>query len=598
MALALAASVVLALWTRSFFPTPQGTLGHDWSYFLPTLLAGNYWIAENGLLAAPIFTPAFCAGVPFLANPQSVFYSVPQALFLVVSPVTLGHLLLVGSAMVGAAGAYRLARGPFGTSREAATLAAVLFLFNGFLTFRLAIGQPHFHTFALIPWITWALLRDPGGRPGDRLDRTARHAATAGAVGLALAYFVYAGAPNILVPAGFAVLLLWFLHALCRSPRQSFWAVGAAAMVIGAAVAAWKLAPARVFMEAIPRLHGINLFDNPLEGASWLVRGLFFAHTIEEGGWFGRHGIGFPRSETEFGLTPVPLLLLVGAGWVWLRRAVGSPEERRRRLRYGIPLAVLLTLPYLINVHVTEQAWHDLLNRLPYIQDQAQLMRWWFVYIPVVVAASAVAFDRLLERPRVRMVGVVTATAAVVLFNLATDRTSYLEEPYDPALVVDAWDQLRAGAPPPPVEQVGWPPDGSPRGDREFSLDLNDRMTEGVSPFPCYEPVFGYFLQFFPQRETLEWGSPTALSDGHFNFRNPACYIYGEANECTPGDRFQAEERASLEALTQYRPFPYETPTWQRRAQWLSLLGLTLALGAVVLPAGVGGLRRWRKGPP
>ena len=33
-----------------FFPTRLGTLGHDYAFFLPRLLAGDYWAAKNGVL--------------------------------------------------------------------------------------------------------------------------------------------------------------------------------------------------------------------------------------------------------------------------------------------------------------------------------------------------------------------------------------------------------------------------------------------------------------------------------------------------------------------------------------------------------------------
>src|SRR5258708_949654 len=84
VAAAAAAYTALAI---SYFPDAQGKLGDDYEYFLPLLLAGKFWIAENGLLAPPIFSPAFCGGLPFLANPQSIFYSVPQALALLTDPV-------------------------------------------------------------------------------------------------------------------------------------------------------------------------------------------------------------------------------------------------------------------------------------------------------------------------------------------------------------------------------------------------------------------------------------------------------------------------------------------------------------------------------
>jgi len=71
-----------------FFPTKYGTLGHDYAYVLPRLLAGLFWFKSNGLDEVPWFTPAFCGGVPFLSDPQSFYYSVPQFLSFVFGPVT------------------------------------------------------------------------------------------------------------------------------------------------------------------------------------------------------------------------------------------------------------------------------------------------------------------------------------------------------------------------------------------------------------------------------------------------------------------------------------------------------------------------------
>lgn len=55
-----------AVFAGTFFPGPPGRLGHDYEYFLPLLLAGEYWLAGNGPLIAPRISPAFCAGLPAL----------------------------------------------------------------------------------------------------------------------------------------------------------------------------------------------------------------------------------------------------------------------------------------------------------------------------------------------------------------------------------------------------------------------------------------------------------------------------------------------------------------------------------------------------
>src|SRR5215471_520625 len=107
---------------RSFFPNRMGGLGHDYSYVLPMLLAGRYWYATNGLMAVPWFTPAFCGGIPLLADPQSFYYSIPQGLAFVLNPLSAAYTNVLLFAAVGYWGFFMLCRRSFGCSRESAVV--------------------------------------------------------------------------------------------------------------------------------------------------------------------------------------------------------------------------------------------------------------------------------------------------------------------------------------------------------------------------------------------------------------------------------------------------------------------------------------------
>ncbi|TVP45613.1 MAG: hypothetical protein EA350_08700 [Gemmatimonadales bacterium] len=568
-------------------------MGHDWSYFLPLLLAGHYWIETNGFWVSPIFTPAFCGGLPLLANPQSVFYSLLQALTLLMTPVDAAFATLVLSATFGAAGFYLLLRRRFDLSPEAATFSAVAFLFNGFLIFRVIIGQPHFHSFALIPWIAYAALIGPGSAT-PTWGRAVRILSASGWVGLAVAYFVYSGSVNILVPAGLCVVVIWFIHALRAGPRPWFWFIGVLGGMLGAAISAANLVPTYVLMDTFPRTYGINLFDNPLHAIRWLMQGLFLARTLPEMGWFGRHGIGFGRPEAEFGVTVVPLILIGWALWGLRRQRVcgpgGGAMRKRRALLLGGPILLLLGLVFVMNIHIGGDAWHDVLKQVPYVESNAQLMRWWFVYIPIILLAAGLAFDRVLVTPSARTWGMTVGAACIILLNVTTDMDYYTDEPYDPALVMAGWRAVQDGEGPPPIRRVGRAPDEGGRTPREWVNDLNDQFVLGTSALPCYEPVFGYGLENFPE-SPLGDGPVGEAGGGPFNLANPACYIYGEENNCRPGDPFGAEEAAAAEAFAEYRPFPHERPRWQRVAGMLTAAGLGFFLLSVAVLPGLGRIR-------
>jgi hypothetical protein len=73
-------TAILMITVNHLVPSADGMLGHDYGYFFPYLLSGVQWAYRNGWLAIPYFTPDYCGGIPWLANPQSMFYSAPQLL--------------------------------------------------------------------------------------------------------------------------------------------------------------------------------------------------------------------------------------------------------------------------------------------------------------------------------------------------------------------------------------------------------------------------------------------------------------------------------------------------------------------------------------
>lgn len=525
---------------------------------MPLLLAGKYWLAQNGILLAPTFTPAFCGGVPLLANPQSIFYSLPQALASFVGPIDAFMITTVIAAFVGSGGTYVLLRRDFRASTPAALLGAVLFLFNGFLVHRMMIGHVTFHTFGLIPVAAIVLLSNRQSPTGGAVSAISAVTVTA----LIVAYVIYAGAVNILVPFGIAVVMIWLLHAIILEPVRSFWFRGISGGLLGIALGAMKLAPAVAFVAAFPRPEPLHLMEFP-ELVGSLGKGFFAAFLTPEPG----------RQEFEFGIGPVPLIAIV-----WFRFLVDPGRRLARRFRERLArswklvaaLCGLLLIPVLINYD--GPGFQPFLQALPYIGNNVRLSRWWFVYIPLAVVASAVIFDRIISDPRRRNILASGGMLVTALYAVAVDHGYYENQPYDPSEIVLADTRLRLDESVPAISAIGGDENG---------------IAAGVSRFPCYEPMFGYQAQNFPGE--LRTGR---LRDGA-TLRNPACYIYGKANGCTPGDALPSGSAAEA-AFAAYRPFPYIVPGWQRAADAVTLAALGL-VAAALLQASWCAARRWRR---
>ena len=71
---------------QSFFPNKNLLLGNDYSLVLPNFIFGKIWF-NNNLLSIPWFSPSFCCGTPFFADPQTMYYSLQQLFFIFFSPL-------------------------------------------------------------------------------------------------------------------------------------------------------------------------------------------------------------------------------------------------------------------------------------------------------------------------------------------------------------------------------------------------------------------------------------------------------------------------------------------------------------------------------
>lgn len=546
---------------HSFFPDPLGRLGDDYEYFMPLLLAGKYWIAQNGVFAVPRFSPAFCGGLPFLANPQSIFYSVPQALSLFLSPAASLFYTTIAFAGAGAIGTYALMRRRFAVSVPASALSAVIFLFNGFLLHRMAIGHVTYHAFGLTPLLCYVLLRPC--KSGTSRRQAALDAIGATAIaGAILAYFVFAGAANIVVPLGLTCIAVWLIHALVRTPVASFWTVGAAASAIGAVAAAAKLAPAAIFILHFPRPHDIALIGNPVSLLHAILPGFFLPFLLPDHLW------GLGKHEFEFGVGLVPPLLILAAY---------DRNRLVRLIRHGrtvslvklAALLLLLALPIALNSGGPGYAvW---LKKLPYINENVVLIRWFFIDLMPLILGAGLALDSVIKSPERRASAAIIGMLVTILPSLIVDRPVYDQLAYDAASVMAAADLLRQGASPPAISRIA---------DGNFGT-RNDGLVTGQTNFPCYEPLFGYQLETFPPGLTA--GPILSGAPGGVHLRNPACYIYGSENGCAPGDSFTDAQAADESAFASYRPFTYVMPSWQKAADLISLLGLmTILLGLAI----------------
>jgi hypothetical protein len=593
---ALAAVSGLAFFHRifgEFFPNSSDRMGVDFTYFLPRLLDGYFWWRGNGFFSVPWFTPSFCGGLPAFANPQNIYYSVPQALTMFTDPATSVYWTILIFEFLGFAGFYLLLRWPFKLTAGPSIFGGLLFMFNGFYIHRLLTGQLAYHAYMLLPLACFLLLRplpdDGGGRRGGLM-------ADVILAGMIFAYMVYSGMNSLGVPALISIALIGVIHGMLHGKDAGFWLRLAMSGAVGVALAASKLAAMGVFFHQYPRADYPSLGpDSPAKLAWILVQTLFFwpdKRLIQGTAMLvgaKRYVMGLPYYE--FGVSAAAaLIILVGIleGARMIYREGWRPDFTTAQAMRWMALVVLCAIPLALAYNFKSPALAAFIRKIPVIGSHTHFTTWFMIFMPPLILAPPV----ILDNPRIKSIG--GALILIGLLELAAqtawrDRAVYKRQYYDYHPITDSYRAARAGQFTPGVNELekygrvmrSWAANSA------APLGGDDSLTRNASAMLCYEPIFGYWREKFPLG-TLKTGPAMAEEGGRLNLKNPACFIFPEENGCKPGDHFTTGQRNEAESFRLYKPFEYRSPAWQRMANWITAVSALLSIGSLALYFSVG----------
>jgi len=571
------AAALAVLWfahnLSRYFPNHLGRLGYDYGLFLPWMTGGYFWERVNGPLVPPEYLPSFCGGVPFLFNPQSVYWSLPQALMTVMPPLQslLASWVLFGLAGLG--GMYALLRRVFGTSAPAALLGGVIFLLNGFYTTRMIIGHFTFHGVMLTPLIAALLFARPNAH--KRLVRlTLRCCAAA----LLLAYLFYSGGTNTILPMMLALLILALLLAWTGGWHRVIPGLAAVTALLWMAMCAYKLVPALAFAGNVVRPISLRMTGDLVTLLGGAGISLFTPQVLA---FLPADKLVLDRVEFEYGVGLVPLLAILAGLWTAYRRKHLALPFTKGRWPLVAAMALLLVVPVLLNWDAL--GMRALVLHLPVVKMMSVMLRFWFVYVPLLCVLTALLLDYLCADAG-RRAWLATAAIALTLAQAAsTDMRWYADQTYDPAPLLAAHARVAAGGAVPAITRIADPWEADPALQTAGS-GRNDAVVKGISDVPCYEPMFGYRMEVFRQGR-LASGPVLQERNGLLNLKNPACYTFAEANMCRPGDEFTAAQRPQAEAFAQYKPFAHAWPTRQYVAAGVSLTVFLLVVGMALSAA-------------
>lgn len=592
VALAAFIIVYVAIFWGSY-PGADGRLGSDYALHFPNMLVGWFHMLANGPFSVPWFNPSLCGGVPYLADLNVGYYSVPQWLSFEVGPLVAVQATFVGFAALGAIGAYLLARSRFELSIPAALATAVIFLFNGFYAYRMAVGHLTFHPFMLAPWAAFVIL-PPIRVVAATYWTAARIALSSVLFGAIFAYSFQAGMIHAIIPMAISVAVIALIHGYLKGEAWQPWAIFGIGTAFALALSATRIAAVGQLSLAFTRdLYPLAGIANPIRLVRSALEFLFIGapkmFELDNSRWV------LGSAEWEYSVGPVVALLLV-AGAVALvlgrrRRDAKQKEGRRRSRATLVIIVVLLALPLLVNWY--GPAWNAVLKQVPLLESSTTLVRWFATYIPIAALCAGLALDRLtsVRWQRFALLGVVAV--GTIGWTLATDPGRYKGD-YAPGDILAAWSKTKSVADIPPISRVDVMRDPNSPGRVVIEPWRNDALIEGTSQIICYEPLFGYQLELFPKGELTEGTILDKVPSGDLNIKNPACYLFPNENACAPGDHFRADQVNDVIQFAQYYDYPFQRSPVQIAADWINVIALAGALAVLVWAVADAILRRRR----
>lgn len=570
----VALMLFFAVHFSQYFPNRNGALGHDYAYFFPHLLDGYYWFLGNGVFKIPWFSPAFCGGLPQFANPQNMFYSVPQFLTFAVGPLFGVFITVVIFGWLGYIGLYLLLRNIFTINRSASALAATLFLMNGFFFNRMVIGHLAFHAFMLTPLLCYFLLALPNPERQSNIHRWTDFCFYSVMASMLWAYMFYSGMLVILIQVIFCVLAVAFIYGFLKGSLRSFFTQLMFSGGISLAICAARLIPTMAFLNNFPRdqykLPGTGF----LEGIELFFRSLFLP-----GAWSFSMDIihnfqWIPQlHDYDYNMTPIPLVLII-MGIVFFiskRKYKNLKEIGAIKWVYGALLIFILIIPYIFNLY--SPWWHDILKSLPVMKNSSTMIRWYIIYILPILITMAVIIERIDLLKKYSMLIFIVGLATVITLNVYKPSKFYHDQNYKPGNIIHAYYDHSEQRLHPVINKVGV--FINQEGKCIMTGFANDMIAFGASQMLCYESIFGYRLENFP-RKTLEPGSITNEKEGILNLKNPVCYVYPTENNCSPGDHFTSNQKNEMLSFASYHDYNFNIPIKQKIANWISPIVLFL----------------------
>jgi len=562
-------------------------VGHDYRFFIPTLIDNYLFVKVNGL-AVHWYTPSFAGGLPVYANPQDIQFSLPQLLTYFVNPWQALRLSVAFYVVVGFLAIVYFLNRQMEFNLPASILGAIFFSASGFYLEHMAVGDVTFQTFPMIGFIMILLFnRKLTPWLGGLL------------LSLITTLLIYSGS--------FIIITLFILTILLSLPIiyiikpelfnwrhilfTTLWGVALSFLICGS-----KLYAVYSLMKFTPRLASDNYTVDAFSGLKGLFYQLLGAMTIIPiHSWLERStvwlvapqfshllsrfiGSIYGMWEMDISLSPSLLIILVGGLFYSIFRRVKTKLLfniiNKKQLIAEISLVFLVW--FVVEFSIAKGLMYPVLHNLPILKSLRANVRFPSSFIFPLAITGAAIFHQWTKNNKSQ----IRVAAFFIFFNILAlvSLDIYNQIPsidlqkrlFDIRQVESFFAEMRKAGEFFPVKTV------IPKGNGWKVFQNN--ATNLDDPFdPLFKGLKHYFVG------ALHAGSVSDINNGYYNMINPTGYVYPSVNGTKPYERIRVSDEANFQNFINRRQTNWKFPIMQKILNWLTVLMLITAFLTIIL---------------
>jgi hypothetical protein len=458
-------------------------------------------------------------------------------------------------------------------------LGAALFLFNGFFNYRAIIGHVAYLGFVFVPLFCFFLIRS-SQVSNKFLARIFLLFSS-----LIFASFFHGGAIPFMPIIIASIIFIIFFYYL-RHDDKLIMKNLLLCLLIGALIALSKITATLYFLDQFKREYPFLQFSSSLDYLRLAFNSLFLYPNAD---LFNQLAVNKVTSrlgvhEIEFGVSVVPLIILV----LWAAQFKKIILEKKK-FYFFILFTFFLPLLFNVDYYIIS----DVIRKIPLLKSTWVQIRWTTFYIIPLIFMTVFILDKniLIKSQYLIFLLLIILIAQNIFYNKAY----YDNQKYNPSSMTNLFNKINYD------KSIINIKGSALLVDENSNLVLrnrNDFFSENYSSFFCYQPIFGYGLENFPNKKLIldekfrisinqsynvklnllfgRFDLINKQSDKSYNFLNPSCLLFPNENNCKPGDLFAFNQIEDLNKFVNYKKFDFKQSAIQTVSNYLSLISFIL----------------------